>query len=278
MPAHSPKDRSASLDKAAALSDARQVQNSSSARHRRGQFFIEGVRNFVRAVDAGFVFDRVFYSEKLLINPLARKLVRHGRRYGVPTLNVSPEAFRTLSTTKRASGVAAVVRQRWTPLEEVSSNQQMCWIVLEQVQSAGNFGTLIRSSSAAGGAGFILVGSHVEPYAPAVIRSTMGAVFQQAYVRTDWEALRQWVAQTGCAVIGATPAAQAGLHELAYPVGTPLLVLGEERKGLSKQQKALCTDFVRIPMREGTDSLNLGVAGSLLLYEVLRHRHCAAAG
>ncbi|MEO9827512.1 MAG: RNA methyltransferase [Paracoccaceae bacterium] len=275
MPARNAKDCSPSDQRAAALKDAHLVQTKRGYRQKRGQFFVEGVRNYVRAVDTGFVLEHVFYSEKLLINPLARKLVRQGRRDGVPTLAVSPEEFRTLSITKRASGVAALVRQRWMPLRDVLPARHMCWIVLEQVQSAGNFGTLIRSSSAAGGAGFILIGPNVDPYAPAVIRAAMGSVFQQIFVRTHKEALQDWIAQTKSPVIGATPAARDDLHGFVCPERAPLLVLGEERKGLSKLQKGLCNHFVRIPMLEGTESLNLGVAGSLLLYEVHRQRYGA---
>lgn len=275
MPARNAQDCSTSEQRAAALKDAYLVQTNRGFRQKKGQFIIEGVRNYVRAVDTGFVIEQLFYSEKLLINPLARKFVRQGRRDGVPTLHVSPEEFRRLSITKRASGVSALVRQKWTPLKDISQSQHMCWIVLEQVRSAGNFGTLIRSSSAAGGAGFILIGTHVDPYAPAVIRAAMGSVFQQAFVRTNREALQEWIAKTKSPVIGATPAARDDLHGFACPDRAPLLVLGEERKGLSKQQKGLCNHFVRIPMREGTDSLNLGVAGSLLLYEVHRQRYGA---
>lgn len=257
---------------AAVLNDVSLLHRNRGFRDRQGTFFVEGVRNFVRAIDHGFVFERILFSDKLLINPLARKFVRHCRRTGVPTIGLSPEEYRGLSTTKRASGVAAIVRQKWTKLADVSTDQHMCWVVLETVQSPGNFGTLIRSSSAAGGAGFILVGKHVDPYVPAVVRSAMGAVFQQRFVRTNWASMQEWVAKSNCAVIGATPKAREALHAFECPVGPPLLVLGEERKGLSAQQEALCSHFVRIPMQEGTDSLNLGVAGSLLIYEVLRRR------
>lgn len=275
MSALNRQDRSAP-ETAANLKHALLLQNNRGFRNKQGTFFIEGVRNFVRALDNGFSIERILFSEKLLINPLARKLARQCKRAGVATTNLSPEAFREVSSTKRASGIAAVMRQKWAELEDISPNQHMCWVVLETVQSPGNFGTLIRSSSAAGGAGFILIGKQVDPFSPAVIRSAMGAVFQQSFVRTDWTAMRHWATENQCAVIGATPRAKKALHAFECPVSPTLLVLGEERKGLSAQQEALCSHFVRIPMKEGNDSLNLGVAGSLLLYEVLRQRSAAS--
>jgi tRNA G18 (ribose-2'-O)-methylase SpoU len=74
-----------------------------------------------------------------------------------------------------------------------------------------------------------------------------------------------------CRAIGASPDGSADLHRFDYPRPT-ILVLGEERRGLAPLQRDLCSDLVRIPMVGAADSLNLAVAGSLLLYEVYRAR------
>lgn len=263
-------------DIAATLEEARALQTERATRDRRGLFFVEGVRNVVQVVDHGFTVERILVSDRLLTAPIARKLVRQCRRAGVPTLDLTPEQFRRLSRAERASGVAAVLRQRWASLDDVSPHHGLCWIALETVRSPGNLGTLIRSSQAAGGAGFVFVGNSADPFSPEVVRSAMGALYRQTFVRADWEALRRWTTEWQCAVIGATPDGATDLHRLRCP-RAPLLVLGEERRGLSARQRALCGSFVRIPMDTGTDSLNLGVAGSLLLYEVYR-THGAATG
>jgi tRNA G18 (ribose-2'-O)-methylase SpoU len=80
-----------------------------------------------------------------------------------------------------------------------------------------------------------------------------------------------------CRVIGASQGRSADLHRFDYPRLT-ILVLGEERQGLSPAQRGLCTDLVRIPMVGTADSLNLAVAGSLLLYEVYRARTAGWGG
>jgi TrmH family RNA methyltransferase len=234
-------------------------------------FFVEGVRNVVHAIESGFQIETLLYSEKLLIVPIARRLIRDRRRSGTPTLEVSPEAFRQVSSTPRASGVGAVVAQRWSSLHHASPKTGLCWVLLETVRSEGNLGSLIRTSEAFGGAGFIFTGPLIDPYSPAVVRASMGAVFRQAFIRTNDRSLRNWVRRHRCRVVGAAPAGSADLHRFDYPRPT-ILVLGEERQGLSPLQRGLCTDLVRIPMVGLADSLNLAVAGSLLLYEVYRTR------
>jgi TrmH family RNA methyltransferase len=251
------------------LKEIRRLQTNRRYRDARQAFFIEGVRNFVQVVDHSHEIIVIVYSEKLLTAPLARKLVRRSRRAGIPTLRVSPEKFRVFSQTQRASGVSAIVRQRWLTLQEAAADAGLCWVVLGLVRSAGNLGTLIRTSEAVGGAGFILLDPAVDAYAQGTVRASMGAHFRQRFVRTSCQALRHWVAENQCHVVGATPDGSKDFHQAAYPRPT-LLLLGEERQGLSGRQRSLCDQLVRIPMVGQADSLNLGVAGSLLMYEVLR--------
>jgi hypothetical protein len=100
---------------------------------------------------------------------------------GHPDPPVSPETFRQISTTHHASGVGAIVAQRWSPLHGASPRAGLCWVVLEEVRSEGNVGSLIRTSEAIGGAGFILVGARIDPFDPAIVRASMGALFQQTF-------------------------------------------------------------------------------------------------
>ena len=92
------------INTAPILAKILRLQDDRRYRDRYGLFFVEGVRNFVRAVDNRFPVDTLVYSEKLLTKPLARKLVRRLKRDGVPYVPVSPEQFRSVSRTERASG------------------------------------------------------------------------------------------------------------------------------------------------------------------------------
>ena len=141
--------------------------------------------------------------------------------------------------------------------------------VLSQVRSPGNLGSLLRTSAAIGAGGFILLGQQIDPYEPGLVRATMGALFKQTLVRTNIEHFRRWIQTHRPAVIGASPDGVVEYDQVRYTRPTVLL-LGHERSGLTAEQRALCEQIVRIPMVGDTDSLNLAVAGSLLLYAVFR--------
>jgi RNA methyltransferase, TrmH family len=260
---------SASVD--TTLRFIKKLHQARSIREQHKLFYVEGVRNFVQVTDNGFDIEKIVYSDKLCTSSFVRKLVRQYKRAGVAILNVSPEEFRSISTTQRASGVGAIVKQKWMSLESITLDKPSCWIVLGNVQSEGNLGTLIRTSEAVGGAGFVLLGNSIEPYAPTVVRVTMGGMFQQQFIRSSLEEFQVWIQQNHLTVLGASPDAALSFHDFVYPK-TTFLFLGEERKGLTEGQRALCSQFLRIPMVGKADSLNLGVAGSLLLYEVFRSR------
>jgi RNA methyltransferase, TrmH family len=257
------------LEIAPTLAIIERLQRDRSYRDTRGLFFVEGVRNFVEAVDHHFSVNTLLYSEKLLINPLARKIVRRLKRAGVPFARVTPEQFRRVSRTERASGVAAVLHQQVHTLAHIKLGDQQCWTALSHVRSLGNFGMLLRTSAATGAAGFILLGDSIDPFDPAVVRATMGALFKQTLVRTSAEQLQRLVRKHSIPVIGASPDGRVDYNQVSY-TRPAVLMLGGERKGLTDEERRICNRIVRIPMVEGIDSLNVAVAGSLLMYQVFR--------
>ncbi len=257
------------LEIAPTMAAIERLQHDRGYRDARGLFFVEGVRNFIESVDHHYPLEALLYSEKLLINPLARKLVRRLKRAGLSFARITPEQFRRISKTERASGVALILHQRLQRLEQIKLNEHQSWTVLSHIRSPGNFGTLVRTSAAAGATGFIFLGDSIDPFDPAAVRATMGALFKQMLVRTTADELRSWVREQKVRVIGASPAGSMDYHKAIYPRPC-LLMLGGERKGLTEEQRSICHQIVRIPMAEGMDSLNVAVAGSLLMYEVFR--------
>ena len=99
----------------------------------------------------------------------------------------------------------------------------------------------------------------------------MGSLFAHRLVRTTHRAFRRAPGRRGLLVLGGTPEATDDYRQPDYRRAVALM-LGDERKGLSEGQRASCDGFVRIPMVGAPDSLNLAMAGTLMLYEALNQR------
>jgi TrmH family RNA methyltransferase len=268
-----PEPNTPIADSAHQIRHIQKLQTERRYRDSQQSFFVEGIRGVVEAVEADWPIQSFLYSDRLTTASIARRLIREKRDQGTPCIDLTPEEFRQFSTTERASGVAAIVGQRWGRLHKLSPRAGLCWVALSMIRSPGNLGTLIRTSEAVGAAGFIILGPDVDPFHPTTVRASMGAVFRQQFVRTNWHSMLNWVHKHGCQVVGVSPDGEVEYHHFRF-ARSPVLFLGEERQGLSLGQRRMCRHSVRIPMAGRADSLNVAVAGSLMLYEVYRSRHC----
>ncbi len=257
--------------------DALRVEQILALRNRRARdetqrFFVDGVRFLVAAVDAGAPIEGIVVAPRLLKSAVGQMLARRLRARGVPELRVDAATYAELSLAHEPQGVGAVVRQQWTPLRDVLVEHAACWLAIEDVRSPGNLGTLLRTSEAVGASGLVALGRSVDPHDPGALRATMGSIFGRRLAHGSPESLAAWARGGRAIVVGASGDATADYRSLSYerPV---VLLLGAERKGLSPAARRACDAMVRIPMTGRTDSLNLAVAGSVLLYEVYRQRH-----
>lgn len=141
--------------------------------------------------------------------------------------------------------------------------------MLGKLNSLGNLGTMLRSSECLGGAGLILLDRSVDPFDCAVVRASMGAIFRQQFIRTKLRFLSRWIERRRVVVVGATPDRTATLPN-SQVARAGLFFLGEERGGLTEDQRRACTELVSIPMLGQSDSLNVSIACSLFLYERAR--------
>lgn len=236
-----------------------------------GLCLVEGIRVVVEAVEQGADVEDLLFSPDLLRSEVALDLVDRLRREGTSVLEVSADAFESLSSREGPQGIAAVVRQRWLDLGDADAREGLCWAALDSVQDPGNLGTILRTCDAVGAAGVILLGDTADPYDPSAIRASTGAVFSRKLVRTTLGHLAEWKRATGARVVGTSDRAKAGYREPVYQ--PPLVVLmGSEQKGLDSSALSLCDAVVSIPMLGSCDSLNLGVATGVILYEALDQR------
>ena len=261
---------------ASTFSRIRALQTHRSYRDSTQTFWIEGVRQFMQAADADFQFDTIVHSRLLLKCAAARKRVQQLAERDARRIAVTPEQFRAVSITERASGIGAIVKQRWTPLYRADPRRGLCWIVLETVRSAGNLGTVLRTAEAAGVAGVIFLDHACDPYNLPVVRASMGGIFQLQLVRATHVHLRRWASASGVTLVALTPHGDDLWSCDPCPSAPPTaLLIGEERKGLSARALAMCDRRVRLPMFGRADSLNLGVAAGVMMYELLRRRRIA---
>lgn len=245
---------------------------SRSERRSRGTFWIEGIRNLLEADAAGLTFEAVMESRVLLTSPLVRPILDRLADRGVARVGLSPEAFRSVSAAEHASGVGAIVRQRWTSLADVSPADGLGWLAIERLRSPGNLGSILRTAEAFGLAGVLLLGDACDPFDPVTVRSSMTGLFHLKLVRTTVPRLAEWLHRHGVPLTGLSPGAEPAWNGLPRPL---VLAIGEERQGLPGALRSLCRQTFGLPMHGRADSLNVAVATGIALFECTRQRALA---
>jgi TrmH family RNA methyltransferase len=130
---------------------------------------------------------------------------------------------------------------------------------------------MLRVNDAVGGDGVIIMDHSADPYAPMSVRASLGAIFTQRLVRADFPEFAWRAHAEGYTIIGTSPHSATDFRSVDYR--SPLILLmGNERIGLTGEQQLVCDVMVTIPMLGHVDSLNVAIASSIILYEVLRQR------
>lgn len=231
---------------------------------------VEGVRFVLRAHQAGLPFRGLITSRRLLTSRAGREVAEELRARGVPEVSTTPEQFRQISMAKRASGLAALVEQRTQPLTSLIEHRGL-WLGVRRIDAPGNLGTIYRSVEAAGGAGVLLFGAAVDVYEPAVVRASMGAIFEVPSVRTTHRRLARVRSRAGLQVLAASPEGGRCYDEVDLTTPTVIL-LGHERSGLTAEERELVDEVIRVPMQGRQSSLNVASAAAVLVFEALRQR------
>lgn len=235
-------------------------------RDAQGLAFVEGLRFLACALKTRQEILGLVVVPSALSRRPVRQFVRTAR---APVLQVSRAEYRRVSLVNEPPGLGVLVRQRWETLPRPTG--PVTWLAFDRVRSPGNLGTTLRTAAATGAAGALFLGHATDPYDPGAVRASMGAVFRQRLVRLDADHMRAWKRRTRTLVVGASSRAHLDYRDVSYrrPV---VLMMGCERKGLSRRQRLACDRLVRIPMRATVDSLNVSTAAALMLYEVYRQR------
>jgi RNA methyltransferase, TrmH family len=255
----------------------KRVRLLAERRHRRreGAFVVQGIQPVWQAVEAGADIEALIVAPGLLRPAAARAMVARQEERGVRVARVTPDLFTRIADREGPTGLAAIVRARPAALAGLTAAAGSVFVALHEIGNPGNLGTIIRTASAAGADGVILIGAATDPYDPAAVKASMGALFDVpvAVAATAAEFLA-WAAASGVRVVAATARASDSLWaaDLAPPVA---LLLGSEGDGLPGEVLERAGPaggglHVRIPMTGTAESLNLAVAAGILLYEVRR--------
>ncbi|OGO06580.1 MAG: hypothetical protein A2Y73_04670 [Chloroflexi bacterium RBG_13_56_8] len=242
-------------------------------RQRQGVFLVEGLQILHMALDAGARPLQVFYCESQFAGTEAPALIERLGQTDAEVMAVSAQVMETLSERSDPQGIVATFPLFETSPHELDISGEDLVLVLERLQDPGNVGTLIRTADAVGAAAVILITPCVDVFDPKVARSSMGSLFNVPLAWTsDVPELFRWLQSVGLRRVGADPQEGTLWGEGLWKGGVAL-TLGNEARGLGEDVRGHLDDWVRLPIVGAAESLNVAVAGGVLMYMWLRENH-----
>lgn len=232
----------------------RSLGQDAAYRKERGEYVLDGVKLLQEAIACGAEINMVLWAgEPKFSVPCAQELT------------APKDLVEYASPLKNSPGPVFTVT---VPLQTLPERARKV-IVLERVQDPGNVGTVIRTANALGMDAVLLTGECADAFGAKTARAAMGALFRQCVVEMPREQAVAWLHDQQLRVYGAALSDRA-VDVRKVPVEGAAFVVGSEGQGLSEELLALCDGEVIIPMQPGSESLNAGVAASILMWELAR--------
>jgi TrmH family RNA methyltransferase len=255
------------------------LKRNRAKRRQLGEFLVEGVAPINQALSQGWPVRAVVYDRTRALSRWAGDVL--ARCPDATRIELPPALLEEISDRQETSELLVVAAMREVALNALDAAAPMT-VVLDRPSSPGNLGSIIRSCSAFGCGGVVVLGHAADPYDPQAVRASLGALFSvPLVVNPSSAALGDWIggarrAAPSLQVAGADPGAAARIEEvdLARPT---VLLLGNEKRGLGARLRGLCDLTFSIPMSGVVDSLNLAAAATVVLYEADRQRRAAAS-
>lgn len=231
---------------------------------------IEGMKVVGEAMKSGLRFKAIVVNEDEVDIHQTNYSMNEGDQ-NTEFIALPDEVFRSAVHTENPQGIAALVFPVKHSLKQLLSQHNALFVIVAGLQDPGNLGTIIRSAEAFGAAGLTLGEGTVSLYNAKAVRASAGSVFRLPCVASKLNDAMRQLKKAGVRLVGTSSHEGVSLEESDLRGGVAL-VIGNEGAGLPKNVMAEMDEFVKIPQSENVESLNAGVAASVILYEAARQR------
>lgn len=236
-----------------------------------GRMLAEGLWLNAQALEYDAVIEALYICPELIFRDewadvASRLIARSGEIY-----IISEKAYGRISDDKADAGLLSVIRMpRWR-LDDIPARDVSTILILDGLESPGNVGTLVRTAEGAGADAVVLTNRRTGLNNRMVVRASLCTMLAMPVLEAGREELAAFLEARGYAVYLGKAEAEASYCDIGYAPRSAIVV-GHEKYGVDKAWFDGAHTGVRIPMRGRVDSLNVAVAGGILLYEAMKKR------
>ena len=239
-----------------------------AAPNEQGEVAVEGMHLVEEAIRSGLRLSTVFFSvsARERVHKLLPQLSSHTEALLLPE-----DIFASAVPSESPQGVAALVRPKSFALDEVFSPPPALLVVTSGLQDPGNLGTIARSAEAFGVTGLLLGERTVSPWNWKAVRAAAGSLFRLPTLKVELARALEEIKSRSVNVLATSSHKGAAITEVDLR-GPVAFLVGNEGAGVSKDALAQADAVIAIPQSPRVESLNAGIAASIVMYEAARQR------
>jgi RNA methyltransferase, TrmH family len=253
------------------------VKRARAVRSRKldGLIFVEGVRLCEEALKASLPVEDVLCTERIAQDERGARLLQALGRVCERMAFLSEQVFASVSDTKSPQGIALIAAEPRTGADLLINPERQeapLLVVMHRINNPANAGAILRTAEAAGASAAVATAGSADLFSPKALRGAMGSSLRlPLWVGAEFGEIIEWCRVRGVRTVCADANAARSFTEIDWTQACALVV-GAEATGLSTEEVAATDEAVRIPMRAPVESLNVAVAGAIVLYEAARQR------
>ena len=241
------------------------------------QQLIYGIRAIENALETGTEFNKILLLKNSHQNPQLNTIVHSIKRKNISISYVPEEKFYKLTRNKNHQGIIGFISPiKYAELEQIlesNHNQKTTYLLLDKLTDVRNVGAIIRTAECAGISAIIIPRTGSAPINDDTIKVSAGALFKIPICKVDHIKDAIFLLKSyGIKTVGASEKSSTNLYRTDLNESVAL-IMGNEEKGISKSVEKLLDLKVSIPMFGQISSLNVSVATSVIVYEIIRQQN-----
>ncbi len=250
--------------------------NEKKFRMKNNAFYLEGIKVVNEILDKEEAVDIMFiaYSKSILLtsNGGQDTLKRIESLANTKVIEFEENIFKYVTDTVTPQGILVVLKIPEYDLEDELKKYKNNILILDKVQDLGNIGTIIRSCNAFDVGIVLCTQGTADVYSPKALRSTMGGILNTKVIYLNNINIIKKLKEYEYKIVTTSLETSNTLNEIDMN-NKYAFVMGNEANGVSKEVMSLSDILVKIPMSDKIESLNVGVATSIVLYEQYKNKN-----
>lgn len=235
---------------------------------------IYGTRAVIEAIIAGKEIERVLIQSGLN-NDLTRELINVAKEYKTLVVFVPKEKLKRLTSKNHQGVICFLSSVSYASLDNIidrtySEGREPFLLMVDRITDVRNFGAIVRTAECAGVDGIVIPDKGNAPLSSDAMKTSAGALNHVPVCREkDLKKTIRFLQENGIRVVACTEKGTKDIYDT--PLTGPLaLIFGSEENGIDDELLRTADDLAKIPMKGKINSLNVGVAAGIAVYEAVR--------